>query len=144
MLVPVQYRRLMRQPDFDRYELSAYRMKYSTSAPFSAELKAEVLRRWPGGLIEYYGMTEGGGSCMLLAHEHPDKLHTVGQPIAGHDIRLIDENGREVAQGEIGEVVGRSGAMMVGYHNKPEKTSDARMVERGRPALHPHRRRGPF
>ena len=62
---------------------------------------------------------------MLLAHEHPDKLATVGPPIPGHDIRLIDEDGREVAQGGIGEVVGRSGAMMVGYHNKPDKTSEA-------------------
>jgi acyl-CoA synthetase (AMP-forming)/AMP-acid ligase II len=125
MLVPVQYRRLLERPDFDRYDLSSYRMKYCTSAPFPADLKAEVLRRWPGGLIEYYGMTEGGGSCMLVAHEHPDKLHTVGNAIPGHDVRLIDEAGREVPPGEIGEVVGRSGAMMVGYHNKPEKTSEA-------------------
>src|SRR6185295_17269056 len=42
-----------------------------------------------------------------------------------HDIRLIDEDGKEVAQGEIGEIVGRSGAMMVGYHNQPGKTSEA-------------------
>jgi len=125
MLVPVQYRRLLAHPDFDKYDLSSYRMKFSTSAPFAAELKAEVLRRWPGGLVEYYGMTEGGGSCGLLCHEFPDKLHTVGRPLPGHDIRLIDENGKEVPQGEIGEVVGRSGAMMVGYHNQPGKTSDA-------------------
>jgi long-chain acyl-CoA synthetase len=125
MLVPVQYRRLMEQPTFDDFDLSSYQMKYATSAPFAASLKAEVLRRWPGGLIEYYGMTEGGGSCMLLAHEHPDKLHTVGQPIPGHDVRLIDDAGREIPPGEIGEVVGRSGAMMVGYHNKPDKTSEA-------------------
>jgi long-chain acyl-CoA synthetase len=125
MLVPVQYRRLMAHPEFDRYDLSSYRMKFSTSAPFSADLKAEVLRRWPGGLIEYYGMTEGGGSCGLACHEHPDKLHTVGKPLPGHDMRLIDEAGQEVAQGEIGEVVGRSGAMMVGYHNQPGKTSEA-------------------
>jgi len=70
-------------------------------------------------------MTEGGGSCGLVAHEYPDKLHTVGKPLPGHDIRLIDEDGKEVAQGEIGEVVGRSGAMMVGYHNQPGKTSEA-------------------
>ncbi|MFN4175618.1 class I adenylate-forming enzyme family protein [Phenylobacterium sp.] len=125
MLVPVQYRRLMAYPDFDKYDLSAFRMKFSTSAPFPAELKAEVLRRWPGGLVEYYGMTEGGGSCGLVCHEYPDKLHTVGKPLPGHDIRLIDEDGREVPRGEIGEVVGRSGAMMVGYHNQPGKTSDA-------------------
>jgi long-chain acyl-CoA synthetase len=125
MLVPVQYRRIMERADFDSYDLSSFRLKFSTSAPFSPEVKADVLKRWPGGLIEYYGMTEGGGSCYLIAHEHPDKLHTVGVPLPGHDIRLIGEDGKEVPQGEIGEVVGRSGAMMVGYHNQPGKTSEA-------------------
>ena len=62
---------------------------------------------------------------MLAAHLHPDKLHTVGQPIEGHDIRLIDEQGREVPQGEAGEVVGRSSTMMTGYHNQPAKTAEA-------------------
>ncbi len=100
-------------------------MKFATSAPFSAELKRQVLDRWPGGLTEFYGMTEGGGSCYLQAHLHPDKLHTVGTPLPGHDIRLIGEDCKEVAQGEVGEVVGRSGAMMVGYHNQPGKTSEA-------------------
>ena len=61
MLVPVQYSRIMALPDFEEFDLSSFRMKFSTSAPFAAALKAEVLRRWPGGLIEYYGMTEGGG-----------------------------------------------------------------------------------
>ena len=125
MLVPVQYRRILDVPDFDEFDLSGYVLKYATSAPFSAELKAEVLRRWPGGLIEYYGMTEGGGSCMLVAHEHTDKLATVGQPMPGHDIRIIDHNGQVLAPGEIGEVVGRSAAMMNGYHNKPDKTVEA-------------------
>jgi long-chain acyl-CoA synthetase len=125
MLVPVQYRRIMERADFDTYDLSSFIMKFSTSAPFSPEIKADVLKRWPGGLMEYYGMTEGGGSCGLAAHLHPDKLHTVGQPLPGHDIRLLDEDLNEVPVGEIGEIVGRSGAMMVGYHNQPGKTSEA-------------------
>ena len=125
MLVPVQYSRLMALADFDRYDLSSFRMKFSTSAPFAAALKRDILARWPGGLSEYYGMTEGGGTCMLFAHERPDKLHTVGQPTEGHDIRLIDENGREVARGEVGEVVGRSQATMNGYRNAAEKTAQA-------------------
>ncbi len=124
MLVPVQYQRIMALADFARYDLSSFRMKLSTSAPFRAELKHDVLRRWPGGLVEIYGLTEGGGSCLLYAHEHPDKLDTVGRPSPGHDIRLIDEQGREVAQGEAGEVVGRSPAMMTGYHNQPAKTAE--------------------
>jgi len=125
MLVPVQYQRIMTHPDFEKYDLSSFRMKFSTSAPFPAALKAEVLRRWPGGLIEVYGMTEGGGTCILVAHEHPDKLHTVGRPAEGHDIRLIDEHGREVALGEAGEVVGHSPLMMTSYHNQPQKTAEA-------------------
>jgi len=127
MLVPVQYQRLMDFPRFDAYDLGSFRFKACTSAPFSAALKADVLRRWPGGLTEYYGMTEGGGSCILACHEFPDKLHTVGRPAEGHDVRLIDEDGRELVPGEgvVGEVVGRSMSMMTGYHNQPEKTREA-------------------
>ena len=125
MLVPVQYQRLMALPGFDRHDLSSFRMKFCTSAPFSAKLKADVVRRWPGGLVEYYGMTEGGGTCILEAHNFPDKLHTVGKPAEGHDVRLIDEAGHEVPQGEVGEVVGRSASMMTGYHHQPDKTRDA-------------------
>jgi len=125
MLVPVQYQRLMALPDFDRHDLQSFHMKFCTSAPFNAALKADVLKRWPGGLVEFYGMTEGGGSCILPAHLHPDKLHTVGQPAEGHDIRLIDEQGRELPRGQAGEVVGRSGAMMLGYRHQPEKTAEA-------------------
>ena len=129
MLVPVQYQRLMAVADFDAFDLSAFQMKFCTSAPFSAALKAEVLRRWPGGLVEFYGMTEGGGTCLLNAHEHPDKLHTVGRPAEGHDMRLIDEDGHELNlsanPGVLGEVVGHSPGMMTGYHNQPDKTREA-------------------
>jgi len=125
MLVPVQYRRLLSDPEFDRFDLSAFRMKTCTSAPCSADLKAEILRRWPGGLIDIYGMTEGGGTMTLAAHLYPDKLETVGKPVDGHDVRLIDEEGNEVQPGAVGEVVGRSVAMMLHYHNQPEKTRAA-------------------
>ena len=125
MLVPVQYQRLMALPDFDSFDLGSFRMKFCTSAPFPAALKADVLARWPGGLVEFYGMTEGGGACILEAHAHRDKLHTVGRPAPGTDMRLIDEAGRELPLGETGEVVGHSPGMMVGYHRRPEATREA-------------------
>ncbi|MFA5964201.1 MAG: class I adenylate-forming enzyme family protein [Sphingomonas sp.] len=125
MLVPVQYQRIMALPDFDSFDLSSFAFKTCTSAPFSAVLKADVLARWPGLLIEYYGMTEGGGTCLLVANQFPDKLHTVGRPVEGHDIRLIDDEGNEVPQGETGEVVGRSPAMMTGYHGRKDATAAA-------------------
>jgi len=125
MLVPVQYSRIMARPDFDSYDLSSFAMKFCTSAPFAPALKADVVKRWPGGLIEFFGLTEGGGTCMLLAHVFPNKLHTVGQPVPGHDIRIIDEDGRERPHGEAGEIVGRSPIMMSGYHNRPDQTEAA-------------------
>jgi len=125
MLVPVQYQRVMASPAFGGTDLSAFRFKFCTSAPFAAALKTDVLARWPGGLVEYYGMTEGGGTCILAAHEHPTKLHTVGQPAEGHDIRLVDEADRELPAGAVGEVVGHSPAMMNGYHGQPAKTAEA-------------------
>jgi long-chain acyl-CoA synthetase len=130
MLVPVQYQRIMDLPDFAAYDLSSFRVKFCTSAPFAAALKRDILERWPGGLIEYYGMTEGGGTLILVAHEFPDKLHTVGRPAPGHEVRLIDEQGNEVPPGELGEVVGRSPAMMDGYFNQPAKTAEAQWRDR--------------
>ncbi len=125
MLVPVQYQRLMASPEFDRHDLSSFQVKFCTSAPFHAELKADVLKRWPGGLVEFYGMTEGGGTFILNAHEHPDKLHTVGRAAPGSEVLLINEEGQPVPVGEAGEVVGRSPGMMTGYHGQPEKTREA-------------------
>lgn len=125
MLVPVQYQRIMADPEFARFDLSSFRLKTCTSAPFSPELKADVVKRWPGGLLEIYAMTEGGGTCVLPAHDHPTKLHTVGRPAPGNDIRIIGEDGRELQSGEIGEVVGRSGMMMKGYHGRADATGEA-------------------
>jgi acyl-CoA synthetase (AMP-forming)/AMP-acid ligase II len=130
MLVPVQYQRIMAVPDFDSFDLSSFRFKSCTSAPFAPDLKADIVRRWPGLLLEVYGMTEGGGTCLLYANMFPHKLHTVGQPAPGNDIRLIDENGEEVPVGGIGEVVGRSGVMMVGYHGRPAASDAVAWVDR--------------
>src|SRR3546814_5549260 len=67
-------------------------------------------------------MTEGGAAFSLEAHQFPDKLHTVGRPAPGHIAKVIDEEGKELPQGEVGEIVGRSPAMMTGYNNRPDAT----------------------
>ncbi len=124
MLVPVQYKRIMEVPDFDTFDLSSMRVKFSTSAPLRAEIKADVLARFPGKLLEYYGLTEGGGVTVLNSAEHPDKLHTVGQPAPGNEIRLIDEAGNEVPKGQVGEICGRGPTMMAGYFGRDDLTQD--------------------
>ncbi|MCR9127633.1 MAG: acyl--CoA ligase [Rhodobacteraceae bacterium] len=124
MLVPVQYKRIMDVADFDSFDLSSMRVKFSTSAPLRADVKADVLARFPGKLIEYYGLTEGGGVTVLVADENPDKLHTVGRPAPGNEVRLIDADGTEVPAGETGEICGRGPTMMAGYFGRDDLTSD--------------------
>jgi acyl-CoA synthetase (AMP-forming)/AMP-acid ligase II len=129
MLVPVQYQRLMDFGGFDEFDLSALKLKYCTSAPFSADLKREVLRRMPGGLIEIYSMTEGGVVCLLACHEFPDKLHTVGRPAPGSELKVLDDEDREVSPGTPGNMIGRSLTMMSGYKNRPDKTAEAQWID---------------
>ncbi|MEQ9331862.1 class I adenylate-forming enzyme family protein [Thalassobaculum sp.] len=124
MLVPVQYMRLMDEPEFDRFDLSSYRCKFSTSAPLPGPLIARVMARWPGNLIEIYGLTEGGISTTLDCAAHPDKWDTAGRPSPGADIRIVDEHGTELPPGSFGEIVGRSGAMMQGYFNAPDRSAE--------------------
>ena len=126
VLVPVQYERLLKDPGLDSADLSSYQFKCSTSAPLHKPVKQQILKRWPqGGLWEFYGMTEGGVNCALAAHERPDKLDTVGQASDGCDIRIIDEHGNELPEGEAGEIVGTSDRIMDGYHNQPKATEEA-------------------
>jgi long-chain acyl-CoA synthetase len=124
VLTPVQYRRIMDQPDFERFDLSSFRMTFSIAAPSPPALKAEILRRWPGGLTEIYGATEGG-ACILRADLRPDKLRTVGRPGPATELKIIDDEGRELPTGEAGEIVAHSRAIMTGYHNRPDATAEA-------------------
>ena len=125
VLVPVQCQRILAHPDFDRFDLSSFRAKVVLASPSTPELKAEMMRRWPGGLTEIYAMSEGGVASYLDAAAYPDKLHTVGKPQPGVTLKVIDDDGREVEPGGIGELVGRSKTMMQGYHNLPEATERA-------------------
>ncbi len=129
MLVPVQYQRLLDQPGFDGFDLSALQLKYCTSAPFSAELKRAVLDRMPGALIEIYSMTEGGVVCLLQADKFPDKLHTVGRPGPGSELKVLDDADCEVPPGKSGHLVGRSQTMMSGYRNRPEETRETAWID---------------
>lgn len=124
MLVPVQYQRILAHPEFDKFDLSRFQIKFSTSAPLREGVKLDALKRWPGRLVEMYGLTEGGIGTVLSATDYPDKLASVGMPGEGVDLRIIDEEGKELEQGRIGEIVGRSDAMMTGYYNRQDLTDE--------------------
>lgn len=115
MLVPVQYQRVLSAASFGKRDLTRFKVKQTTGAPLPAADKLRVAREWPGRFLEVYGLTEGGCTCILDVTTHPDKAHTVGRPAAGNEIRVVDEDGRDLPAGERGEVIGRSAMMMSGY-----------------------------
>lgn len=122
MLVPVQYQRILAEPSFETHDLSSFVVKQCTGAPLTPALKRAAVDRWPGRLLEVYGLTEGGCTCILDVGAAPDKAHTVGKPAAGNDIRIIDEAGNLLPPGQAGELVGRSPAMMSRYFGNPAAT----------------------
>ncbi|AOY89257.1 4-coumarate--CoA ligase [Marinobacter salinus] len=124
MLVPVQYQRILAEADFDRFDLSTFKLKLCTSAPLHADVIANAMARWPGNIREVYGLTEGGISTSLDCAAHPDKWDSVGVPTEGADVRVIDEDGKELPRGATGELVGRAISMMRGYVNRPEQTRE--------------------
>ena len=73
----------------------------STAPPrrFRPSSSGRCCARMPGALAEIYSMTEGGVVCILRAHEFPDKLHTVGRPAPGSELKVLDDEDDAVAAG---------------------------------------------
>ncbi|CAA0111607.1 Long-chain-fatty-acid--CoA ligase FadD13 [Halioglobus japonicus] len=126
MLVPVQYDRIMGLDSFGDYDLSSLQVKFSTSAPLRAALKSDVIDNFPGELVEFYGLTEGGVGTLFIGSiaRQQSKLGSVGPALPGAVLKIIDEQGRALPVGEIGEIVGRSGSMSDGYLNREEANTE--------------------
>lgn len=125
MTVPVILQRILAHPRFGEIDLSSLERSFCTSAMLPLHLKTELLERWPGTVVEMYGLTEGGGATALDIRKNPDKIASVGQPALNADVRIIDDAGNELPQGETGEVVGRAITMMRGYFKRGDLTADA-------------------
>ena len=71
-----------------------------------------------------YGLSEASPAVFLTTHGE-ERQGSCGKLLAGTEVRLVDENGKEVAQGEVGEVLVRGGQVMLGYWNNPKATAEA-------------------
>lgn len=122
-MVPVQYQRILDDPGFDPARLASLQYVMSCGSPLLAHTKSAWLEFCPG-VIELYGLTEG-----LITTLDPEdaagRLASVGKPVPGTDIRILDETDRECPAGEAGEIVGLGRIAMPGYHNRPDATEEA-------------------
>jgi fatty-acyl-CoA synthase len=95
---------------------------FTTSAPLPGPLAIEVMDYFGDVLFNVYGATETGVVTMATPEDLRAKPGTIGRPVPGNEIRLVDETGRDVGVDRVGELYARNGMLVAGYHADPEST----------------------
>jgi fatty-acyl-CoA synthase len=119
--------RLLALPDetLHRYDLSSLRWIMTGAAPLATETARRVEETFGPILYNFYGATETGLVSIALPGEHTARPGTVGRLIGGNEVRLLDEAGRDVPEGQVGEIFVQSPMAMEGYHDNPDATRAA-------------------
>ncbi len=123
MGVPTFYTRLLANADFGRAQCANMRLFVSGSAPLLEQTHSEFFERTGHTILERYGMTECGMSTSNPL-DGQRKAGTVGLPLAGVSLRIVDDDGSPVATGEIGQIEFKGPNVFKGYWRMPEKTAE--------------------
>ncbi len=124
--VPAQLALLIRHPNFGKYDLSSLRVAVCTGAPLSYKLGVEAEAKLGCPIVQYYGSVDAGGSLMHRIEDPQEvRLLTAGKPMRGVEVKLVDDNGKEVPRGSVGEVWVRGATFVSGYYKDPEATARA-------------------
>jgi long-chain acyl-CoA synthetase len=130
-MVPTMFVRMLKLPDEvrRRYDLSSLRFVMHAAAPCPVHVKRAMIEWWGPVISEFYGATESGAVTLVSSEEWLKKPGTVGRSAKGATISIQDEQGREVPQGEVGEIYSSIDFYPeFTYHNLPEKRAE---IERG-------------
>jgi long-chain acyl-CoA synthetase len=105
-IVPTMFVRLLRLPDAvrERHDVSSLRFVSHGAAPCAPAVKRRMIDWWGPVIYEYYGATETGVVVWHGSEEALRKPGTVGRPVSGAIVRIVDDQGCDVAQGEVGEI----------------------------------------
>lgn len=125
--VPIMFIRMLKlEPDVRaRYDLSSLRYAIHAAAPCPREVKQAMIDWWGPILVEYYGSTEGMGFTLLDSDQWLTHQGSVGLPM-GCDVHILDADGTEVPNGEIGEIFFANPRNSFSYYKDPEKTAACR------------------
>ncbi len=127
-LAPTMYTLILAIPQKTResYDVSSVKRLFSGMAPLLTQTKLEALEYFKEAeLYEVYSSTEMGIVTTLKPEDQLRKTRCVGPPVLPVEVRLFDDEGREVPRGEVGELYALSPLTMEGYYKDPEKTRQA-------------------
>ena len=113
--------------DFAGRDLSSLRKAYYGASIMPGPVVERLRARMPDlGLYNCFGQSEMGPLCTVLRpEEHAERPDSAGRPVLLTEMRVVDGEGRDVAPGELGEVVYRSPQLCLGYWDKPQETAEA-------------------
>lgn len=137
MMVPTMLIQLMDNPDFGKYDLSSLKVITYGAAPMPLTALKRALEAFPGvNFINAFGQTETASTITMLGPEDHvitgtpaekekklKRLTSIGRPLPDVEMKVVDESGKELQAGEIGEIVARGPRVMAGYYKDDEKTS---------------------
>jgi long-chain acyl-CoA synthetase len=136
VLVPTMINALIQVPTIGEYDLASWQLVIYGASPIAPEVLKKAMRLLPCDFIQAYGMTEAAPALTVLsAEDHraiiraepgsptARRVASCGQPIVGVDVRVVNDAGKEVTPGEIGEIVARGPNVMKGYWNKAAETA---------------------
>jgi long-chain acyl-CoA synthetase len=122
--VPTMYGAMLHLPDRDEYDVSSLKLCASGGSAMPVELMRGFEEAFGAKILEGYGLSE---SSPVASFNHPDrerKPGSIGTPVEGVEMQVVDEDGQGVPQGEVGEIVISGHNVMKGYWNRSDATED--------------------
>jgi long-chain acyl-CoA synthetase len=125
MGVPTMYGALLHEPGREQFDTSTLKLCVSGGSALPVELLRAFEQAFGCKILEGYGLSE---TSPVASFNHPDrerKPGSIGTPVAGVEMKVVDDDGNEVPTGEVGEIVIRGHNVMKGYWERPDATEDA-------------------
>jgi long-chain acyl-CoA synthetase len=123
--VPTMYGAILHHPEADSFDTSTLSVCVSGGSAMPVELMRGFEQKFGCKVLEGYGLSE---TSPVASFNHPDKERkpgSIGTPVAGVEMKVVDDDGNDVSQGDVGEIVVRGHNVMKGYWNKPDATAES-------------------
>lgn len=108
-----------------KHDISSIRAIFSGGAPLPGPLATAAMDQFGDVVFNFYGATETGLVTLAKPADLRDAPATIGRPIPGNEIRLLDDRGHEVKKGEVGELYVKNKMLVAGYHRDDAATKDS-------------------